>query len=857
MAESFRDEVHNIVNVIYPDIQAKFEEFSNANISSIASSLLGKVDKIIGKDLSENDFTAIYKDKLDGLSLHPTKHPVYIIDGTSNPSKFVKTDAVGNTGFDDVTWNDIQGKPTSFIPFVHQHELTDINGISNKADKTYVDTSILGLQSVSQLGKANGYVPLDSSGKISNTYLNSLSTIEVFTASSQANMLLLSNVGVGDQCIRTDLSSNQNFILTQTPSSDLANWTQLLSSASIVSVNGQTGVVSLTANDIGLGNVSNTSDVNKPISTATQSALNLKVDSSSLSTALSTKQDTLVSATNIKTVNGNSILGSGDLVISAGAGDMLKATYDTNLNGVVDKAEMLNTARNINGVSFNGSTDINIEARLGTTIASATTTTIGTVGNGEEIHISGTTTITSLGVSQTGVFRTLVFDGALILTYNATSLMLPTSANITTVAGDSAEFICENGALGYWRCTNYCRRSGVPLTLGSLSTTGSAATLTTARTINGVSFNGSANINIEARIGTIASAATTTIGTAGLSESLHVTGTTTITSLGTATTAGIMRTLIFDGILTLTHNATSLILLDGTNITTAVGDSAEFVCDTTNNWKLLRYTRAITPTIKVTPEVRQTVLKGNVDTSGFSAFGGSTGSTTVTTSSTLVATCADGTNDRIGTIVNPSWTGLSTNGTMYLYLDIATDGTCTTGSTTLVPTYRWGGADVVTNLQNTFNIQEMKMKVGNGSTASQVYRVFVGEVTIAGAVVSTITWYALMGRHQGTFTNTLPAVATLITQNHNIGLVPDIVKFEMKCLTADSGYAVGDVVTNVSAMTNAGVYMALNTFATAKTLGFTTGANAWAILVINKGTGAASGIVSANWAYRMTAQRGW
>jgi hypothetical protein len=34
--------------------------------------------------------------------------------------------------------------------------------------------------------------------------------------------------------------------------------------------------------------------------------------------ALATKQDTLVSGTNIKTVNGNSLLGSGDLTISGG-----------------------------------------------------------------------------------------------------------------------------------------------------------------------------------------------------------------------------------------------------------------------------------------------------------------------------------------------------------------------------------------------------------------------------------------------------------------------------------------------------------------------------------------------------------
>lgn len=44
------------------------------------------------------------------------------------------------------------------------------------------------------------------------------------------------------------------------------------------SVNGQTGVVVLDKSDIGLSNVDNTSDANKPVSTATQTALDLKAD---------------------------------------------------------------------------------------------------------------------------------------------------------------------------------------------------------------------------------------------------------------------------------------------------------------------------------------------------------------------------------------------------------------------------------------------------------------------------------------------------------------------------------------------------------------------------------------------------
>ena len=49
--------------------------------------------------------------------------------------------------------------------------------------------------------------------------------------------------------------------------------------AGVTSVNTRTGTVTLDKSDVGLGNVDNTSDANKPISTATQTALNAKVGS--------------------------------------------------------------------------------------------------------------------------------------------------------------------------------------------------------------------------------------------------------------------------------------------------------------------------------------------------------------------------------------------------------------------------------------------------------------------------------------------------------------------------------------------------------------------------------------------------
>jgi hypothetical protein len=87
----------------------------------------------------------------------------------------------------------------------------------------------------------------------------------------------------------------------------------------------------------------------------------------------------------------------------------------------------------------------------------------------------------------------------------------------------------------------------------------------------------------------VASASTTNIG-AATGEYIHITGTTTITAFDNVA-AGIGRKCVFDGVLTLTHNATSLILL-GSNIVTAAGDCAEFESEGSGNWRLIAYQRA-------------------------------------------------------------------------------------------------------------------------------------------------------------------------------------------------------------------------------------------------------------------------
>lgn len=97
------------------------------------------------------------------------------------------------------------------------------------------------------------------------------------------------------------------------------------------------------------------------------------------------------------------------------------------------------------------------------TVASASTCDIGAAAT-DRVSITGTTTITSFGTDIDAI-RFVSFMGALLLTHNATSLILPTGANITTAAGDCAIFASD--ASGNWRCLDYQRADGSALAIGS------------------------------------------------------------------------------------------------------------------------------------------------------------------------------------------------------------------------------------------------------------------------------------------------------------------------------------------------------------------------------------------------------
>ena len=126
------------------------------------------------------------------------------------------------------------------------------------------------------------------------------------------------------------------------------------------------------------------------------------------------------------------------------------------------------------------------------------------------------------------------------------------------------------------------------LVLTMVSTIGFAQVLDD--TAVNLTFSGRLN---HAKATTMDSAATVFLAQSN-GNLVHINGSTTITSLGTAPQAGVMRHVIFDGVLDLTYNASTLVIPGNTTLTTAAGDSALIVADSTTKWIVLQYTRKAT-----------------------------------------------------------------------------------------------------------------------------------------------------------------------------------------------------------------------------------------------------------------------
>ncbi|MCA2864906.1 MAG: hypothetical protein IM323_16245 [Microcystis sp. M049S1] len=216
---------------------------------------------------------------------------------------------------------------------------------------------------------------------------------------------------------------------------------------------------------------------------------------------------------------------------------------------------------------------------------------------------------------------------------------------------------------------------------------------------------------------TLASAATTDIG-AQNTVLLNITGTTTITSFGTNYNGP--RYVIFDGVLTLTHNATTLILPGGANITTAAGDSAIVVPNGTpaNGWRVLGYQKADGTTI-ATSKIQPKIING-----AMAIDQRNSGASQTFTAGAALAYCID---RFYGYCTGANVTGQQVAGTAPNQFN-----------------YRFTGAASVTKIGFAQRIEAANSQDLAGATATL-------SVDLANSLLTTVTWTAWRANSTDTF----------------------------------------------------------------------------------------------------------
>ena len=122
-----------------------------------------------------------------------------------------------------------------------------------------------------QKAQPSGLASLDANGKLVSSQVSAYAITSSYVVNTQAAQLALV-AEEGDLAIRSDLK--QTFIKNAGTTGTMSDWNLLQTPTDLVlSVNGYIGAVVLGKADVGLSNVDNTSDINKPVSTAVAAAI--------------------------------------------------------------------------------------------------------------------------------------------------------------------------------------------------------------------------------------------------------------------------------------------------------------------------------------------------------------------------------------------------------------------------------------------------------------------------------------------------------------------------------------------------------------------------------------------------------
>ena len=254
-----------------------------------------------------------------------------------------------------------------------------------------------------------------SAGTTSGTYAAGndsriVGALQTSTYTTKGDLLAATGSGAVN---RLAIGTDGQVLSADSSQSTGVRWTTP-ASAPVSSVAGRTGAVTLTSTDVGLGNVNNTSDANKPVSTATQTALNAKVDTSSLAA--------------VATSGSYADLSNKPTIPSAGAGI-------TNTSGVlsVNYGTTASTAAAGNDARITGALQSTIATTKGDILAATGSGSFNRVGIGTDGQVLTADSSQSTGVRWT----TVAASGGAGITRSIVSV----STNLTAAAAAATDYV--------------------------------------------------------------------------------------------------------------------------------------------------------------------------------------------------------------------------------------------------------------------------------------------------------------------------------------------------------------------------------------------------------------------------------
>ncbi len=217
----------------------------------------------------------------------------------------------GGSGGDASTLDGLDS--TAFARAVHAHAIGDVTGLQSALDGKQAAIAAgttaqywRGDKSWQDLGGGVRAVALTGLSTATNATITATDT--VLTAPGKLQAQITGHVGSGGAAHAAATTAAAGFMSSadKTKLDGIAAGAQV---NTVTSVAGKTGAVTLAKADVGLGSVDNTSDADKPVSTAQQTALNAKLDA----TANAVSASKLAAPV---TINGVSFDGSASITVA-------------------------------------------------------------------------------------------------------------------------------------------------------------------------------------------------------------------------------------------------------------------------------------------------------------------------------------------------------------------------------------------------------------------------------------------------------------------------------------------------------------------------------------------------------------